>query len=98
MPGTSTTALTAEVTNISAHGFWLLATASVNAPDANLDEPVELYLSFEDFPWFRSAPVSSIINVERTPNTDHLYWPDLDADLDFDVIQHPENYALIFQR
>jgi hypothetical protein len=42
MPGTSTSTL--EVTNISKHGFWLL-----------LDRR-ELFLPFEDFPWFKRRP------------------------------------------
>ena len=50
----------AEDTNISKHGFWLL-----------LDEE-ELLLPFEQFPWFRSATVEQITNVER-PSPEHLY-------------------------
>ena len=71
----------AEVTNISPHGFWLL-----------IDER-ELFLSFDDFPWFRDAPVASILHVER-PNSEHLYWPDLDVDLSIQIIEHPEKYPL----
>ena len=41
MPGTSTSTL--EVTNISKHGFWLLLDGR------------ELFLPFEDFPWFKRA-------------------------------------------
>jgi Protein of unknown function (DUF2442) len=79
MPGTSTSA--AEVTNISRHGFWLL-----------LDSR-ELFLPFDEFPWFRSAPVEAILHVER-PRPDHLYWPDLDVDLSLDSIQNPSRYPL----
>jgi hypothetical protein len=60
MHGTATSA--AEVTNISKHGFWLLLG----------DE--ELLLPFEHFPWFKSATVEQISNVER-PSPNHLYWP-----------------------
>ena len=42
----------AEVTNISRHGFWLLVA----------DE--ELFVSFKEFPWFKDASVSEILNVE----------------------------------
>ena len=79
MPGTSTSE--AEVTNISRHGVWLL-----------LDER-ELFMSFEEFPWFADAAVKAIVNVER-PQPDHLYWPDLDIDLCVDSIEHPEKYPL----
>ena len=61
MPGTSTSTL--EVTNISKHGFWLLL------------EGRELFLPFEDFPWFKRAPVEAILRLER-PAPGHLRWPD----------------------
>ena len=76
-PGTSG----AEVTNISQHGFWVLLDGR------------ELYLPFEEFPWFRSAPVEAILRLER-PQPDHLRWPDLDVDLTVDSIEHPERFPL----
>ena len=79
MPGTVTSA--AEVTNISQHGFWLL-----------LDDR-ELFLPFEEFPWFKGASVEAILEVER-PQPQHLYWPTLDVDLSVDSIEHPERYPL----
>lgn len=78
-PGTTTS--TSEVTNISKHGFWLL-----------LDDR-ELFLPFEEFPWFEKAPVGAILNVER-PHPHHLHWPDLDVDLAVESIEHPERYPL----
>ncbi len=83
MPGTATSA-EVEVTNISRHGFWLL-----------LDER-ELFLSFDDFPWFKSAPVEGILEVQR-PQPHHLYWPTLDIDLAVDSVSHPERYPLVSQ-
>jgi Protein of unknown function (DUF2442) len=71
----------AEVTNISQHGFWLL-----------LDDR-ELFLAFEEYPWFKRAPVAEILRLER-PQPDHLRWPDLDIDLSVDSIEHPERYPL----
>ena len=71
-----------EVTNISRHGFWLLLG----------DE--ELLPPFEQFPWFRSATVEQITNVER-PSPDHLYWPSLDVDLAVASIRDPEAYPLV---
>lgn len=79
MPGAVTSAV--EVTNISSHGFWLL-----------LDDR-ELFLPFEEFPWFKGAAVEAILRVER-PQSHHLYWPDLDVDLTVDSIEHPERYPL----
>jgi hypothetical protein len=71
----------AEVTNISAHGLWLLVDSR------------ELFLPFDRFPWFRNAAVGAILNVQR-PQPHHLYWPDLDVDLHLDSIEHPERYPL----
>jgi len=74
--------LPVEVTNISKHGFWLLL------------EGRELFLSFEDFPWFRHAPVSAILKVER-PHAGHLCWRDLDVDLAVESIEHPDRFPLV---
>ena len=80
MPGTATSE--AEVTNISQHGFWLLLDGR------------ELFAPFEEFPWFKQAPVHAILNLER-PNPGHLYWPDLDVDLAVESIRHPEKFPLV---
>lgn len=80
MPGTGTS--TAEVTNISKHGFWLL-----------LDGRELWRLSLGHFPWFKQATVDAILNLER-PAPQHLRWPELDVDLAVDSIEHPERYPL----
>ena len=72
----------AEVTHVSKHGFWLL-----------LDDR-ELFLPFEDFPWFKQASISELLNVEW-PQPHHLHWPDLDLDLAVESIEHPEKYPLL---
>src|SRR5215208_3351599 len=79
MPGAATSE--AEVTNISAHGFWLLLDGR------------ELFLPFDEFPWFKRAPVEAILRLQR-PQPGHLYWPELDVDLAVDSIEHPERYPL----
>ncbi len=79
MPGSATSA--AEVTNISQHGFWML-----------IDDD-ELFLPFDEFPWFKKAAVEAILRLER-PTPEHLYWPELDVDLALDSIKHPERYPL----
>jgi hypothetical protein len=79
MPGTGIS--TAEVTNISKHGFWLLLVGG------------ELFVSFDQFPWFEQATVDAILNLER-PAPQHLRCPDLDVDLAVDSIKHPERYPL----
>lgn len=54
----------------------------------------ELFLAFEDFPWFRQASVEKIRHVEQ-PSPDHLYWPELDIDLSIESIRHPERFPLM---
>lgn len=54
----------------------------------------ELFLAFDEFPWFREASVSAILNVEW-PQPHHLHWPDLDIDLAVESIEHPERYPLV---
>ena len=72
----------AEVCGITSHGFWLL-----------LDDE-ELFVPFSQFPWFRSAPVEKIFHVEH-PQPHHLYWPELDVDLDVTSIKHPDRFPLV---
>jgi Protein of unknown function (DUF2442) len=79
-PGATTSDV--EITNISRHGFWLF-----------LDDR-ELFLPFQEFPWFQNAPVGAILKVER-PHPHHLYWPDLDIDLAVESIEHPERFPLV---
>ncbi len=79
MPGAVTSEV--EVSNISQHGFWLLLDGR------------ELFLPFEEFPWFKRAPVETILRLER-PQPGHLYWPDLDVDLSVDSIEYPERFPL----
>lgn len=74
--------LAAEVTRIDKQGIWLLIGEK------------ESFLSFENFPWFRSASVSAIHNVELL-NARQLHWPDLDIDLAIESIEHPERFPLV---
>ena len=79
-PGISTSEV--EVSHISKHGFWLLLGAK------------ESFLPFENFPWFKDASVSAILNVQLI-NARHLYWPDLDVDLALESIDNPERFPLV---
>jgi len=54
----------------------------------------ELFLPFEEFPWFQDAPLQAILAVQRQC-PEHLYWPELDVDLTLESIRHPEKYPLI---
>jgi hypothetical protein len=74
-----------EVLNVSPHGFWLLVAER------------EYFLSYEDFPWFRDATIGQLFKVELL-HQDHLYWAELDVDLDLDRITYPEKYPLVAKR
>lgn len=74
--------LDVEVTHISKHGFWLLLGKK------------ELFLTYSEFPWFKEATVSAILNVELL-HPGHLHWPDLDVDLAVESIEHPEHFPLV---
>jgi hypothetical protein len=80
VPGTNTSA--AEVTGVTKSGLWLLVGEK------------ELFLPFTEFPWFRTAPLDAVFNVEL-PHRGHLYWPELDIDLAVESIEHPERYPLV---
>ena len=71
-----------EVTNVSTNGLWLL-----------LDQR-EIFLAFEQFPWFEHATIRQISRVKR-PSPHHLYWPDLDIDLAVDSLERPGAYPLV---
>jgi hypothetical protein len=70
-----------EVTNVSSHGLWLLTDGR------------ELFLSYDDFPWFKDASIGKIINVEQ-PSTGHFRWPELDVDVGIESIEDPAKFPL----
>ncbi len=53
-----------------------------------------MFVSFKEFPWFREASIDQITKVEL-PSPHHLYWPDLDADVAVESLEHPERYPLV---
>ncbi|MBL8500520.1 MAG: DUF2442 domain-containing protein [Nitrosomonas sp.] len=70
-----------EVTHISSHGIWLLA------------HDKELFLPYDEFPWFKDQSVKSIIHVIEQSHG-YFYWPDIDVDLTIESIEHPERFPL----
>ncbi len=72
----------AEVLNVSPHGCWLFVAGR------------EYFLGCEAFPRFQKASVGQLFNVELS-HGHHLYWPELDVDLDLERIEHPENFPLV---
>ena len=81
--GTST--LAAEVVGISKHGFWLHVRSQ------------EYFLSFKAFPWFKEAKIASVLKVKFL-HREHLYWADLDVDLELESLRHPEKYPLTYRQ
>ena len=80
MPGTVTSV--AEVIHVSKHGFWLLLDGE------------ELLVPFEHFPQFKKATIEQLSDVLwSAPN--HLYWPQLDADLSVESIRDPSAFPLM---
>ena len=76
--------LSAEVSQISPHGIWLLVSGT------------EYFLPYADFPWFEKAAVAQIHNVQLIRGF-HLRWPDLDVDLDLASLHHLASYPLVYR-
>ena len=70
-----------SVENITPFGIWVFTNGK------------EYFLSYEDYPYFKEQTLSSIQNVQLL-HGHHLYWPDLDIDLEINNLEHPEKYPL----
>ena len=73
-----------EVQNISQFGVWLFVGGK------------EYFLNYDEYPWFKKANVSAILNV-RLVNANHLEWPDLDVELELESLEQPEKYPLKYR-
>jgi hypothetical protein len=72
-----------EVSHINAHGLWLCV------------QDKEYFLPYSEFPWFKEAKIKEILNVQLLHGY-HLYWPQLDVDLEIDSLNNPQSYPLIY--
>ena len=70
-----------SVENITPFGIWLFV------------KEKEYFLSYKDFPYFKDQTLNSIQSVQLLHGY-HLYWPDLDVDLEIDNLENPEKYPL----
>ena len=70
-----------SVENITPFGIWVFVKGK------------EYFLSYEDYPYFKEQTLSSIQNVQLLHGY-HLYWCDLDIDLEVNNLEHPEKYPL----
>ncbi len=71
----------ASVENITPFGIWLFVKGR------------EYFLSYRDYPYFQDRTLKSIQAVELLHGY-HLYWSELDVDLEIDNLENPEKYPL----
>lgn len=70
-----------EVTNVDSQGIWLFV------------DPKEHFLPYEEFPWFKEAKLSDVLNVELLSGG-HIHWPSLDVDLSIEILENPQRFPL----
>ncbi len=68
--------------NITRFGLWLCL------------HNEEFFLTYEEFPFFKNASLPDIYEVELHHNK-HLHWPNLDIDLNIDILKNPHHFPLI---
>lgn len=73
-----------SVENITPFGIWLFV------------KEKEYFLAYKEFPYFKDQTLSSIQNVQLLHDY-HLYWPELDVDLEIDNLENPQKYPLKFE-
>lgn len=84
-PGMNTLLKTkTEVTNISPFGIWILANDK------------EYFISYKDYPIFENASIKQIADVESDLQG-NLHWKELDADIELEALENPENFPLIYK-
>jgi hypothetical protein len=77
-------ALPSEVINIEPLGFWVLV------------DDREYFIPFAEYPVFKGASIEQIFQIQRV-SLIQLHWPDLDADIEIEALEQPENYPLVFR-
>jgi hypothetical protein len=77
--------ISASVENITPLGIWLYVKGR------------EYFLNYENFPFFLNQSIKNIHNVHLSHGF-HLYWPDLDVDLEIDNLEHMERYPLVAKK
>ena len=87
MIGTSTLVATktkTEVTNISPFGIWILTNGK------------EYFISYKDYPVFETASIRQIADIS-TDFSGNLHWEELDADIELESLENPEDYPLVYR-
>jgi len=70
-----------SVENITPSGIWIFV------------KEKEYFLIYKDYPYFKDQTLSSIQNVQLLHGY-HLYWPELDVDLEIDNLENSQKYPL----
>jgi hypothetical protein len=73
--------ISVSIENITPFGIWIFA------------KEKEYFLSYKDYPYFKEQTLNSIQNVQLLHGY-HLFWPDLDVDLEIDNLENPKKYPL----
>ena len=73
--------ISVSVENITPFGLWMYV------------KEKEYFLSYKDYPYFKEQTLRSIQNVQLLHGF-HLYWPELDVDLEIDNLENPQKYPL----
>ena len=73
--------ISVSIENITPYGIWLFV------------KEKEYFLSYQDYPYFKDQTFNSIQNVQLLHGY-HLYWPELDIDLEIDNLENPGKYSL----
>ena len=73
--------ISVSVENITPFGIWIYV------------QEKEYFLNYKEYPYFKEHTVSSIHNVQLLHGV-HLYWPELDIDLEIDNLDNPGKYPL----
>lgn len=84
--GTDTLTVTessAEITNISPNGIWVLSNDR------------EYFINYKEYPFFTNASIRQIADVEKD-SFGNLHWPELDIDIELEALENPEEYPLIY--
>ena len=73
--------ISASVENITPFGIWIFV------------KEKEYFLSYKEYPYFKEQTLNDILKV-RLIHGYHLFWPDLDIDLEIDNLENPDKYPL----
>lgn len=73
-----------EVTNVEPMGFWILVDGQ------------EYFVLFADYPVFQQVTIQQLTHMQVIAPT-QLHWPELDADIELEALEHPEHYHLIWR-